>query len=192
MDNHRDIEWLIPWYVNGTLNETEMDTVNRHLAGCSSCTRTVEAEIGFARALRAEPAGLRRLARADAAWSEFAAGLRGRRPQQRPAPAPLLVALTLVIASGAFLAGQHLQPPAFETLTATAPHDGPVVQLMFEPSTPESVIREVVRQAGGTVIAGPTATGIYRVGLPPGSDGRAREAGLRGLPAVRWAALEGP
>jgi hypothetical protein len=98
--------------------------------------------------------------------------------------------LTLIVAGASFLAGQQLRRPVFETMTTPWVYDGPVVQLMFEPSAPEHAIRRVVLESGGTVIAGPTATGIYRIALPAGSDGGAQVAHLRGLPGVRWASLE--
>lgn len=190
LSSHDAIERLIPWYANGTLDEVEMDTVNRHLADCPSCRRSVQAEIAFSQALREPPLELRQLPTAGAAWTEFSTRLTGRRHPRRQASAGLLAALALAIAGASFLVGEQVRPPAFETLTSPVAHDGPVIQIMFEPSTPEGVIRQVLRDAGGTVIAGPTARGVYRVGLPDGSDGRARETELRDSRAVRWVALE--
>ena len=189
---HEDIDRLIPWYVNGTLNEAERDTVNRHLGGCPTCTAAVGAEVRFARSMRADPAGMRNFPPADSAVRDFSARLPRQHPKWQSASAAMLMSLTLAVAGGSFLAGQHLQRPVFETMTAPAMRDGPVVQLMFDPSAPENLIRRVVRDAGGTVIAGPTATGIYRISLPDGSDGRAQADRLRNLPVVRWVSLEDP
>ena len=203
MTEHDEIERLIPWYVNGTLNETEMDLVNRHLRSCRRCTASVQAEVVFARKLRAEPAGLGDLAGTAEAWSAFAARLPRRRPSaarvwrtkfSRPstpaAPAAALLSLMLVVAGGSFLAGQQLQRPEFQAMTTSSTYDGPVVQIVFEPDVPEHRIRRVVLESGGTVISGPTATGIYRIGLPAGSDAGVRVAQLRRLPAIRWVSLE--
>lgn len=192
MADHHDIEQLIPWYVNGTLNEAEMDLVNQHLGSCSSCTQSVEAEVFFARKLRAEPGGIRQLPHADAAWTDFTVRLPRRHPPTRSVPVAALLSLTLIIASASFLAGQHLQRPLFETMTTPQTHDGTVVQVMFEPGVPEHAIRRVVLESGGIVIAGPTATGIYRIVLSAGDNGSATVAHLRGLPGVLWVSLEGP
>ena len=189
---HEDIDRLIPWYVNGTLNESEMDLVNRHLRSCSRCSDSVEAEVRFARKLRAKPAGYHQVATAEFAWSAFTARLPRRRPLAPAAPIAALLSLMLVVASGSFLAGQQLQRPVFETMTAPPAYHGPVVQLVFEPDVPEQTIRRIVLELGGTVIAGPTSNGIYRVGLPADGDAQSRVNRLHHSPAVRWASLEGP
>lgn len=190
MATHDDVEQLIPWYVNGTLNEVEMDLVNRHIGSCQRCAGAVALEVQFARRLRREPGNLPEPPGPQAAWSEFTRRL--PRPRLRAVPAAALTVAMLIVASGAFLVGQQLQPPVFQTMTTSPTHQGPVIQLSFEADVPEHTIRGVVLELGGTVIAGPTATGIYRIGLPAGADGPARVARLRDLQAVRWVSLEVP
>ena len=43
--NHQTIVELIPWYVTGSLNETETDRVSSHVADCALCAAEVEAEL---------------------------------------------------------------------------------------------------------------------------------------------------
>lgn len=192
MTDHDDIEVLIPWYVNGTLNEAEMDLVNRHLRNCRACTASVEREVGFSRDIRAIPAGLRALTDAGYGWAEVAARLPRERALPRSVPVVMVVALTLMVAGGSFLVGHQLQQPVFDTMTAPPTHAAPMVQVMFEPSTPEHVIRATVLDSGGTLVAGPTATGIYRIGLPEGANGSAAADRLARQPVVRWVSLEVP
>jgi len=40
-DEHALIESLLPWFVNGSLEAVEHDTVRRHLHGCEECRTTV-------------------------------------------------------------------------------------------------------------------------------------------------------
>ena len=195
MANCPDIELLIPWYVNGTLNEAEMDRVNRHLRDCSTCAASVEQEVRFARELRQDPAGLAILTPATTGWGAPADGSSPGRSLQRRRPVEVsgtIAALTLAVAVGSFLLGQHLDRPAYRAMTSPDTHDGPVVQVMFEPETPEHVIRGVVLESGGTLVAGPTATGIYRIGLSEAGAGRDLVARLERSRAVRWTALEQP
>lgn len=191
MTRHDDIERLIPWYVNGTLNESEMDLVNEHLAGCAQCTRSVRAEMRFARTMRAAPAGIRQLPDVAVAWQALAHEL-PRRHNRRGMTVGTVVALLLVLLGGSLLAAGLWQRPAFQTLTTPDTHDGPVVQLMLQPEASDQVLRQVRDGLEGGVLAGPTATGIYRLRLPAGSDGRAHAERLRDLPGVRWAELEAP
>lgn len=192
MSTHDEIEQLIPWYVNGTLNEAEMDLVNRHVGRCECCAASVEREVRFARKLRGRPEDLPELPAPEVGWKRLANRLPKPQPLFGSAPAATLAAVMLVVASGAFLVGQQLQPPAFQTMTTPPTYQGPVIQLSFEPDVPEHTIRGVVLELGGTVIAGPTSTGVYRIGLPAGSDGAAWVARLRDRSAVRWVALEAP
>src|SRR5262245_30622742 len=49
---HQRIWELLPWYVNGTLLESEREKVEEHLAGCSRCQTEVEACRRTAQAVR--------------------------------------------------------------------------------------------------------------------------------------------
>jgi anti-sigma factor RsiW len=190
---HEDIELLIPWYVNGTLNEAEMDRVNGHLAGCPQCAADLQREVTVAQALRTAPAGLEGLTLDRGGWQTLAARLPPpARRIRRTLPRTALVSLVLLLAAGAVVVGHQLRAPIYQTMTAPGPYDGPLVQVVFDPSTPERVIRSVILDVGGTLVAGPTAIGVYRVGLPDASDGDALVGRLRRLPSVRWVALETP
>jgi len=39
---HEEINLLLPWYLNGTLESEEKEAVKKHLSGCSLCTSEVE------------------------------------------------------------------------------------------------------------------------------------------------------
>ncbi len=61
MDNHQKIRELIPWYVNGTLSELELDAMNVHIQTCAECRREIECEIRLAPFFRVQPQQLEQL-----------------------------------------------------------------------------------------------------------------------------------
>ncbi|HVF60572.1 MAG TPA: zf-HC2 domain-containing protein [Thermoanaerobaculia bacterium] len=50
---HEELELLLPWYVNGTLEAAERAALDDHLAGCPRCRAELAREEGLAAALRA-------------------------------------------------------------------------------------------------------------------------------------------
>ena len=85
VENHQTIVELIPWYVNGTLNEVETDRVSAHLAGCATCRAQIDAELELARQIGDPPEGLDRLEAAEQRSFEALAG-RIRDSERRNSP----------------------------------------------------------------------------------------------------------
>ncbi|HEX7037171.1 MAG TPA: zf-HC2 domain-containing protein [Pseudomonadales bacterium] len=188
---HQEFERLLPWYVNGTLAEAEMDRLNRHLAGCGRCAERVRSEIRLARLYREAPADAAAVASVDHAWGRLTARL--PRSGSRPRRAAVgLAALCLAVASAAFLLGQQLQPAPYGTLSSPAHHSGPVIQLVVTPGTAEADALRLVEQAGGAVLTRSEPAGIYRVGLASEAEADRLMARLERMPAVRWVARERP
>lgn len=50
---HEELELLLPWYVNGTLEAAERTALEDHLAGCPRCRGELAREEGLAATLRA-------------------------------------------------------------------------------------------------------------------------------------------
>ena len=84
---HEELELLLPWYVNGTLEAAERAALDDHLAGCPRCRAELAREEGLAATLRAaedvapapHPAQLARL------LSRLDGAPRAERPRRRPA-----------------------------------------------------------------------------------------------------------
>ena len=61
-DEHREIDLLLPWYVNGSLDEPERDRVRLHVQECHLCQqevpllRLIQTEIASERQGEREPA----------------------------------------------------------------------------------------------------------------------------------------
>ena len=49
---HREVEMLLPWYVNGTLQGEELDLVPHHLRVCIVCRRELALQQRTSRAIR--------------------------------------------------------------------------------------------------------------------------------------------
>jgi len=52
---HRELQELLPWYVNGTLESSEREAVERHLQTCAACRRELEELRGLQAAVAAAP-----------------------------------------------------------------------------------------------------------------------------------------
>jgi putative zinc finger protein len=127
---HQRVVELIPWYVNGTLETAERQTVDDHVAGCARCQAELASERELAQAVQGaeavapspHPAQLARLlARIDAHEAAVNAAEEVKHNRRRLAalfePAPhrmrqLLVAELAAILVLAVALTWHLQPAA--------------------------------------------------------------------------------
>lgn len=178
---HREIDALLPWYVNGTLTDGERGRVEAHLSGCARCLR----ELDWLCALRsaaAESAAsmedhadasldrLRRRLNVGVAQRVFSP-LREARGTWRRAPAwarwALAAELVLCVALAGALAFTRA-PAAYHTLGSgsTAGTAEARLVVIFEPSVTESRLRALVQHNGARVVAGPTGTGAYVLAVP--------------------------
>jgi len=61
-DEHREIDLLLPWYVNGSLDEPERDRVRLHVQECHLCQqelpflKLIQTEVASEREREPEPA----------------------------------------------------------------------------------------------------------------------------------------
>jgi anti-sigma factor RsiW len=169
---HKVADVLLPWFVNGTLDKDELAFVQQHLSECVRCQREVqwlrelraacvdgEAAPGAStvfrnlrrqleepRTGRGKEASLSKLWRRAPPWSRWA----------------MAAQLAVIVALGAVLlpATDGLAP--YRTLgarSAAAPTGNLVV--VFDPSTPESELRRMLRKAEARVADGPTQTNAY-------------------------------
>jgi len=162
-DNRR-VEELLPWYVNGTLTADEEREVREYLRG----NEAAEREVGWLKQIRQavqtqelrSPGsfGLRRL-RASLAREPAAKA----RPDGRGRWMPLAAAaaITVIVVQGALLVQSHYQSAVYEP--AGTSETGPLIQVRFEPGATERQIRTLLADAGLEIVAGPSASGVYRL-----------------------------
>ena len=205
--SHHDIAVLLPWYVNGTLNEAEMATVQRHIATCAECREAVRREVngvcwtptaGDDHRLavlnaRRDQAFEALQTRIGGAVSDTDGSISGTaRPRSRRIAVrwlPALAAVLVAALAGPMLwTGRVAEPTMFDLRTTRISAESPVLQIVFRDGTSAEDIELVIRTSG-TVLAGPTPHGIYRIALST-EDPQGLLQRLRAHPAVRWAEIE--
>jgi hypothetical protein len=185
---HEEVFGLFPWYLNGTLAETDRRRVDEHVAVCAACRDQLAREREIYRAMSSEsslefiPASFSRLqARLDALAAEKAEssepssvrqsaggsripGRRARTLWPRYAAASIAVvalgALGLVSADR-WIHGRAL-PPEYRTVTTSAPRPpDEVIRAVFSPAITLVELQAILDEAQLRIIAGPTEAGVY-------------------------------
>ncbi len=172
MTDHKEIRELIPWFVNGTLNESEQSLLDAHVRECDECRREVEdlvrlsSKFGWPQeVIELQDSG--RAAAADFVEALPETGAAGARPAWA---VPVLV--TICVAVAATLT--TMIPPQDEFRTrSTKPGvvvAAPVVQVVFQERATEKAIRETLLAGGNVVLSGPSTLGVYRVAVTSGES----------------------
>ena len=204
---HDDVEGLLPWFVNGTLEADDRARVLRHLDECAYCRDEVDALEAFQAAYAQEgpapdpapafarlsaalgaaplPWHARARRRLRAAWDVRWQSL-GRHPL-RWLPLAAGVQLAMVATIGVLLVllvdGDRALP--YRTLSApeaTSTRAGSIV-VRFDPKTSEDELRRIVRAANARIVDGPTAADAYVLDVAGGDPATAVQV-LRAQPAV--------
>lgn len=200
---HREAERLLPWLVNGTLDDEERATIERHVGGCAHCQRelidlrelqqawampsvTPDPMPSFTRlrrrlqAPRDRPPSSRWSA-ARSAWTTAPLWLRGA----IAAPCALLLML-----GGAWFARE---PPAqyrvlgdstfVSNAAVIAAHGDARLVVVFEPSTSQARTQLLLRESRARIVDGPSDAGAYVLAVPAARAATVRDA-LRTAPGV--------
>ncbi|HSJ96287.1 MAG TPA: hypothetical protein VLC53_04405 [Myxococcota bacterium] len=167
MPDRREHEEALPFLVNGTLPAEEREALERALAEDPSLAGE-QAFLAEIRAAIREDAGahdpgewpLRRALRTIERE-------RGERRRVHPVWRALAVAASLaVLVQAGVLVRQTLGPgPVTQPLGEGRAGDRAVLQIAFAPGVSEAAVRELLAESGATIVAGPSAAGLYRVAL---------------------------
>lgn len=193
---HEQALELLPWLVNGSLDDEERRSVDSHLEQCGECRTAVDRERELAAVLMereaTEPshepkieAGIERLR--AALEREERRGRRQRRPSRRLLAAGLLQGLVLAGLFGLVVWLVRPQPQAeFRTLSTPEtvhPATGAWLYLIVEPSLTAEELQRVIQAAGCRIVDGPTPAGVFTL---EAESGRLEEAlaRLRESPGV--------
>jgi anti-sigma factor RsiW len=190
-DEHRVVQSVLPWFVNGTLGRAEASLVEAHLVQCARC-RADAASQDRLRTLPvdADPAGdiehdwalLRgRLeARPAAAARRPSATAHGWRTRWLPFAFGVQGAVVLVLAFALF--GSTRQDETYRTLGAAPGAAVANALVVFRSDATEAEIRHALRASGARLVGGPTVTDAYLLRVPDlGTQALGR---LRAQPAV--------
>jgi anti-sigma factor RsiW len=193
---HRMVFDLLPWFVNGTLEQAERVLVEQHLPECAACRR----ELDWLQQLGSAYVQSELAVDSVGAFARFEPQLESKETRTETNVPPrgwlhglltanspwLKIAVAMqfgvIVALGWALAAR--EPPQYRTLGATQKSMRAAGSLIvvFEPATRESEVRRILREAGARVVDGPTAANGYvlEVDSRPGLA----LAALRGEPAV--------
>jgi anti-sigma factor RsiW len=179
---HAEADRLLPWYINGTLDEGERVQVEQHLAECAQCQRE-------ATWLRTLQNGFAEQALKD---HTFSTGRRPRRKAETPVSARSawstqrrrgrwLSWLAGVQAAVILVLGAIVFWPQHATYrTLSAPDDrGPLLVVAFDPHISEAQMRELIRAQDARIVGGPTEGGAYVLRVPDGHEAATRKALLQ-------------
>ncbi len=209
---HREASALIPWYVNGTLDEGDRRTVDEHLRSCSICRDDLLLERRIHQGIMAAETGVdyvpaaslkrlqARLDRSEAQVSAAGAETDGalssaapRRPMHWQWAMAASIA-TMAVAVGLLAADRWMQlrspagTAAYHTVTSADPRSpDEVVRAVFSPNITLVELQAILDEAQLRIISGPTEAGVYSLAAKSARPVGASLALLRQHAAVRFA-----
>lgn len=181
---HRQCWELLPWFVNGTLNESQVRQVEAHLADCEDC-RGEMAQQSLLRQLMRSDEGvlhaphaslhkvLAQIDRAeDAPPAEPASP--ARRPRRMNKSRWLAIAvvaeaacLLVLIGTMSWKTSTERAAPRYSTLTSEpASPAQAAARIVFAPTVSVAELNELLHSYEARIVAGPTETGVFTVTLP--------------------------
>ena len=200
--SHETVNGLLPWYATGTLADDERQYVADHVSACLTChlelkkerelhelvqsspTVNLGPEEGFdklSRRLDDSGRGGRRAPVEPLAWAMER--LLGQWLAYASATRFSIAAVVLLAVVGALSwrtvpQAVVLDDPAYVTLTSGSVSAGNVLDIVFADHVSELELRALVTEIDGSIVAGPTAVGRYRIRV---RDGAVEDAGLTNL-----------
>lgn len=169
--HERTVE-LIPWYVNGTLEADERRAVERHLAECLPCRAALRDEQRLGDLVHAHGAvppgaehGLSDLLRTIDTGQTRGARRRLHAPTTWGIALAAAVIMAVLVLPALIGPGDTVDSGAFATLTDSRATDDLRIDIVFADDLTDSARDEIVRAAGGRIVAGPTALGRYTIAL---------------------------
>lgn len=166
---HDEVQELLPWLVNGTLDAADVERIEAHLADCPECQGELAAERQLAAAIESSPTD------SEAAWDRMERRIQAaERPEYRPAPSlwrkrvPLGWAVASPAAAAAaialvFFTVPSRQPadPQYRALGSPAVSEPANLIVQFQPSSRVSDMQGALQSVDARLVDGPTETGAY-------------------------------
>lgn len=178
--NDHDYVWdLIPWYVNGTLPDADIATVDAHARTCLACSEEIGRQTLLAqKVVKTDPFDVPLQRSWDTLRAQVDADLRSRRPVKRGwfdvmqghgravlgGLAVACLALVMVVQFGG---------PAqegFVTLTSEPTSEAPTIQFQLSGDLTQAELTELLTPLGVVAITGPSEAGVYSAIVPEDAD----------------------
>ncbi len=182
--SNRELDELLPAYVNGTLSAEQRSAVETYLADHPDA----RAEVEWLRELRS---GMRDLPLENAPGELGWQRLRRNLPKEVPSAAPrtsrwwkpaMAAAALIIVVQAALLAGLRPSADGFQPLSGPVGGDR-IIQIQFQPTATEAQIRQLLQQVDGQLVDGPSAIGLYHVRI--GAEGAATPPVVQALETLR-------
>jgi anti-sigma factor RsiW len=210
---HEEVFELLPWYLNGSIAETERQKVDEHVRTCATCRLQLARERDIYRAMSAEssleyiPASFSRLqARLDALSADKPASpepavrlsathrgiprRRGLMPWPRLAAASLAILVLGSLGLGSADRWMHIHslPSEYRTVTSPAPRaPEEVIRAVFSPAITLVELQAILDEAQLRIISGPTEAGVYSLAANSNRPVTVSLSQLRRHESVRFA-----
>lgn len=170
------VEDQLTWYVNGSLEEPEIQAVETHLSYCQQC----QAELDWLRAVRMETKanaseftpepGLRRLMekiRADKKSAKTAWRFWPRFEASWLSPA-MGFATALIFLQAVVIGGLVTREGPDQQMLSTQPTEaqGARLQVTFRPDSREGDLRPMLVSLHAEIVSGPGVLGVYTLQVP--------------------------
>lgn len=162
-DEHEFVDALLPWHLNGSLEENDMQRVMLHLAACAQCRDA----LSFLESLDTDLAAL------DIGEHDHHLPDDLRRQLSRPRrwawPAALAASVVLAFGLGMNSVNNQASEPAYRTATSsTASRQGnvAVVDIRFAENASVDDLGDVLRRFDNVVLTGPRTGNWYRLEIP--------------------------
>jgi anti-sigma factor RsiW len=191
---HDAVFMLLPWYVNKTLQSTELTTVERHLNACPDCKREfvnlqqLSVAVNQSSAFTANsPASFSRLKQRlqatakqpqtpsvatiirPAKWRDPAKGYSSlARPTLALAAAGMLLAVVLSRVGDV----NQILGNDYQTLsdTKTVTNSSNDIRIIFKENTSQHAIEQILNSMQGYIINGPNEQSLYTIGFKKSID----------------------
>ncbi len=193
--SERELQELLPFYVNGTLDGDDLAAVEAYLARSEKAREEVVYLERLRNAMQSQPQvnspgelGLKRLQREMSRAGEQgtrAADMAATAQHSARASVPawwrnLAVAACLVVAVLGVLTVTDWTGDR-DGLRLAGGESAAVLQVTFKPQATEDSIRALLLEIGASITEGPSALGVYRLSLEPGADDAVLSNALRQL-----------
>ena len=173
-DSHKQVQGVLPWYVNGTLDAEEVAAVEAHLSDCAECRAELESERALGQQIASLP---------EHGWATLHSRLESAPARRKRSPAAFLrrsvpigwaiaaqAACLVLVVGGAWLAAPQPRPLYHTLGSPSAAAPGNVV-VIFRPTTSEEDLRNALRRSGARLVDGPTASDAYVLRVAAGRRG---------------------
>jgi anti-sigma factor RsiW len=202
---HQEISLLLPWYVNGTLDDLSRARVDAHVVGCPACQddlsmeRRIFARIDGETAIDYVPvASLKRLQSQLASLQTGAALPAQPLPQSRSrtpwrvlaaaSVAAVTVSISVLLVERWVQLRQPAAQPLYRTVTSnTPPSRDAVIRAVFAPNITLVELQAILDEAQLRIISGPSEAGVYSLASNSDKPVRSSLAQLRRHSSVRFA-----